>query len=235
MEIAKNVNIDINKRTIYLDVDDVLLDSSQAVINILNKRYNLNKTFDDLEDWGYRSIYRLLKKEEVSEIYESEEFWTSVKPNQAILKILEDCENDPDGIWQQYNWILLTKGSRKSLEKKLNYLNTIPFFKRNELKWRYLGLGHGEKKESVHMLGRIQIDDNYSFLNRTDADLKILIKNGKDTSFNRPKVETENLENMYIVNDISQAFEIINFIKKIENSNEDLDGFDFMDMITEIN
>lgn len=36
MEIVKNINIDLNKRTIFLDVDDVLLDSSVAVIAILN-------------------------------------------------------------------------------------------------------------------------------------------------------------------------------------------------------
>ena len=36
VEIVKNIDIDINKRTIFLDVDDVLLDSSVAVIDILN-------------------------------------------------------------------------------------------------------------------------------------------------------------------------------------------------------
>lgn len=36
MEIVKNIDIDLNKRTIFLDVDDVLLDSSVAVVDILN-------------------------------------------------------------------------------------------------------------------------------------------------------------------------------------------------------
>lgn len=234
MEIVKNIDIDLNKRTIFLDVDDVLLDSSVAVVDILNQRYGLNKTLDDLVDWGYKSIYRNLTKEQVSEIYESEEFWSSVKPNETLMKVLEDSENNEKGIWQQYNWILLTKGSKESLQKKLDYLNNIPFFKRNESKWRYFGLGHGEKKEDVHMLGRIQIDDNYSFLNRTDADLKILVRNGKETRFNRPKVETENLENLYIVDNISQVFEILEFITKLDTEDIDLDGFDIMDMITEV-
>lgn len=234
MEIVKNIDIDLNKRTIFLDVDDVLLDSSVAVVNILNQRYGLNKTLDDFVDWGYKSIYRNLTKEQVSEIYESEEFWSSVKPNEILMKALEDSEEDEQGIWQQYNWILLTKGSKESLQKKLDYLNKIPFFKRNESKWRYFGLGHEEKKEDVHMLGRIQIDDNYSFLNRTDADLKILVRNGKETRFNRPKVETENLENLYIVDNISQVFEILEFITKLDTEDIDLDGFDIMDMITEV-
>ena len=50
MEIVKNIDIDLNKRTIFLDVDDVLLDSSAAVVAILNQRYGLNKTLDDLVD-----------------------------------------------------------------------------------------------------------------------------------------------------------------------------------------
>lgn len=234
MEIVKNIDIDLNKRTIFLDVDDVLLDSSVAVIAILNQRYGLNKTLDDMFDWGYKSIYRNLTKEQVSEIYESEEFWSTVKPNETLMKVLEDSEDDEQGIWQQYNWILLTKGSKESLKKKLDYLNAIPFFERNKSKWRYFGLSHGEKKQDVHMLGRIQIDDNYSFLNRTDADLKILVKNGKDTKFNRPKVETENLENLYIVDNISQVFEILEFITKLDTEDINLDGFDIMDMITEV-
>lgn len=234
MEIVKNIDIDLNKRTIFLDVDDVLLDSSAAVVAILNQRYGLNKTLDDLVDWGYKSIYRNLTKEQISEIYESEKFWSLVKPNEILMKALEDSEEDEQGIWRQYNWILLTKGSKESLQKKLDYLNKIPFFKRNESKWRYFGLGHGEKKEDVHMLGRIQIDDNYSFLNRTDADLKILVRNGKETRFNRPKVETENLENLYIVDNISQVFEILEFITKLDTEDIDLDGFDIMDMITEV-
>ena len=150
------------------------------------------------------------------------------------MKVLEDSEEDEQGIWQQYNWILLTKGTKDSLQKKLDYLNKIPFFKRNKSKWRYFGLGHEEKKEDVHMLGRIQIDDNYSFLNKTDADLKILVKNGKETRFNRPKVETENLENLYIVDNISQVFEILEFIIKLDTEDIGLDGFDIMDMITEV-
>ena len=72
MEIVKNIDIDLNKRTIFLDVDDVLLDSSVAVIAILNQRYGLNKTLDDLVDWGYKSIFRNLSKEQVSDIQESD-------------------------------------------------------------------------------------------------------------------------------------------------------------------
>ena len=113
MEIVKNIDIDINKRTIFLDVDDILLDSSAAVVAILNQRYGLNKTLDDLFDWGYKSIYRNLTKEQVNEIYESEEFWSSVKPNEILMKDLEDSEEDEHGILRQYNWILLTKGSKE--------------------------------------------------------------------------------------------------------------------------
>ena len=54
-------------------------------------------------DWGYKSIYRNLTKEQVSEIYESEEFWSTVKPNETLMEVLEDSENDEQGIWQQYN------------------------------------------------------------------------------------------------------------------------------------
>jgi hypothetical protein len=36
MKIVKSIDINPDKRTIFLDVDDVLLDSSVAVVDILN-------------------------------------------------------------------------------------------------------------------------------------------------------------------------------------------------------
>ena len=50
MEIVKNIDIDINKRTIFLDVDDILLDSSAAVVKDL---YNYG-----IQSNGYREPNR---------------------------------------------------------------------------------------------------------------------------------------------------------------------------------
>lgn len=45
------------KIKIYFDVDDTILNSSEAVIEILSHKYKINKTIKDLKDWNYQSIY----------------------------------------------------------------------------------------------------------------------------------------------------------------------------------
>ena len=48
------VNNSGSKQTIYWDVDDVILNTSEVAINIINKRYlneDQHKTFKDRKDW----------------------------------------------------------------------------------------------------------------------------------------------------------------------------------------
>ena len=67
--------------TLYVDADDTILDSSKAVIEILNEKYNLSpaKTILDLEDWNYHSICDEVTPAEVTEIYNSKDFFDRVK------------------------------------------------------------------------------------------------------------------------------------------------------------
>ena len=39
--------------TVYVDFDNTIVESNQKVIEILNDKYGLNKSEDDLEDYGY--------------------------------------------------------------------------------------------------------------------------------------------------------------------------------------
>ena len=64
-------NLNKNKQTIYWDVDDVILNSSEVAINIINNKYNKvneksnfkNKKFEDIKDWGLKSIWRGINKD----------------------------------------------------------------------------------------------------------------------------------------------------------------------------
>lgn len=215
MEISKNGSIDINKRTVFLDVDDVILRSAETVINILNKRHGTNKTFQDMKDWVFRSINRQYQMKDIEDIFESDEFWNQVQICDLCLKGLESC-------FDLYNWVLVTKGSRINLTKKLKYLLNVPFFIKNWSKISYYGLGPEEDKSIIRMLGRIQVDDNYSNLLKTDADLKILLKNNIDTQYNTCRHSTDNLENLYIVDNIAQVFEVLTFMGQSELLGEDL-------------
>ena len=60
MQICDKLKSMENQRKIrlFIDADDTILESSKAAINILNKKFNIvpQKTYDDMKDWGYRSI-----------------------------------------------------------------------------------------------------------------------------------------------------------------------------------
>lgn len=115
-----------------------------------------------------------------------------------------------EGLWDKYNWVFVTKGNDENLDKKYNYLCKQPFFSKHE-SWTYYRLGLHETKSKIHMMGGIQVDDLYGNLVNTDADMKILLKNGRDTPFNTPKKDTDNFENLYMINDISELVDILNW------------------------
>jgi len=62
------------KQTVYWDVDDVILNSLETSIDIINKKYNEphnlpNKTIKDAKDWNMKSIYSELKPEQLIDIF----------------------------------------------------------------------------------------------------------------------------------------------------------------------
>ena len=50
MKIFQQGEIDVSKPNVFIDVDDVILNSSDTVIDILNQKFNLHKTKKDLKD-----------------------------------------------------------------------------------------------------------------------------------------------------------------------------------------
>lgn len=61
------------------------------------------------------------------------------------------------------------------------------------------------------MLNGIQIDDNINNLINSDAKIKILLKNHRNTNYNNyDQINTE-IENLYVVDDIKQVEDILKF------------------------
>ena len=74
------------KIKLFIDADDTILESSKAFIEILNERFNISppKTYEDLKDWCYRSIYHFCTKDIINEIYDSDIFFEKVKINEIF-------------------------------------------------------------------------------------------------------------------------------------------------------
>lgn len=191
------------KLSIYLDCDDTILDSSVAVIDIINKRFNKNKTIEDLHDWNYRSIEKTIAADDVYRIYESDEFWNIVKIKSEFLNFYQMHKS-------QFNWVIVSKGTKKNLVKKKAYLEKI-FDNFQFIGVELFNPDRQISKSSFDMSGGIQIDDVSNELEDTNAKIKILLTNNRNFYWN--KIEP-NVENLYVVKNWEEIFQILEFFKK---------------------
>ena len=74
-------------KTVYVDFDNTIVESNQRVIEILNERYGLSKTEDDLVDYGYKSIALITEEEKLS-IFSSDDFFSNLRFKSDFLKVL---------------------------------------------------------------------------------------------------------------------------------------------------
>ena len=114
-------------------------------------------------------------------------------------------------MFNRYNWILVTKGDSMNLIKKYSFIFNHPSVVPVRDKIGMYGLGLNGSKDSIRMLGGIQIDDNYDNLIHTDARLKILVTNGLETDYNAHYRIKDNLKNLYVVNSFEEALDILTF------------------------
>ena len=149
--------------TVYVDFDNTIVESNQKVIEILNDKYGLNKSEDDLEDYGYISIAPITEEEKLG-IFESDEFFSNLKFKSDFLKVL----NKYDG---KVKFVITTKGTAENLKKKEQWIKeNIPG------NISFVGITNNSlSKRQVDMTNGIQIDDCTAALD-TNADIKILYK-----------------------------------------------------------
>ena len=149
--------------TVYVDFDNTIVESNQKVIEILNDKYGLNKSEDDLGDYGYTSIAPITEEEKLG-IFESDEFFSNLKFKSDFLKVL----NKYDG---KVKFVITTKGTAENLKKKEQWIKeNIPG------NISFVGITNNSlSKRQVDMTNGIQIDDCTAALD-TNADIKILYK-----------------------------------------------------------
>ena len=198
------------KQVIYWDVDDVILNTSEVAINIINRRYlneGQHKTFKDRKDWGLKSIWREINKQIAKEIFESDDFWNEVKVREEFKEIF-------DSIGDKYEHKLVTKGTECNHDRKQQFLINNTYMK--DKRWDYICVGDDEDKNIVDMSNGIFVDDKLENLVVTNARIKILLKNGIDTDYNTPRGKNTVVDNLYIANDLEEVKQLLEFNCYIE-------------------
>ena len=103
------------KITLYLDVDDTIIKSSETIIEILNAKNNTHKTINDLSDWGYRSICPTLNFDTVNDIFASEEFFDRVEIDPEFQRFYKKHKRD-------FNFVFVSKGVPLNIKRKEKFL-----------------------------------------------------------------------------------------------------------------
>lgn len=189
---------DATKLTLYVDIDGVVLKTSEAFIKKYCKEHNINKTFYDLKDYNFKSIDKNIKLEEFFKYIKTEDFINEVEFFEDFIEYYERRKND-------FNWVFITKGDNEFFKIKEKLLKNK--FKHTKLK--ILNIPMNQEKKIIDMTNGIQIDDFYCNLN-TNAQIKILVKNFIDTDYNFvPDIR----EDLYIVNDWKDIGECLDWFK----------------------
>lgn len=202
-------NIKQRKIRLFIDADDTILESSKAFIDIVNRQDNINppKTYEELQDWRYQSLFPYMTTKRVAEIYDSEEFFNIVKVNPDFKSFYLKYEND-------FEWYIVTKGHKSNIEHKQKY------FKKHFPKAKVVGCrfdsieGQNFDKSHVDMDYGIQIDDRTDCLIGSNANIKILFKNNRDFYWNRTDMTSEPI---YIMNSWKEIIETLEFALKNSN------------------
>lgn len=186
--------------TMYIDFDNTIVESNRRIIELLNERYNLLKTEDDLLDYGYKSIVPITEQEKIS-LFESDDFFSNLKFKDGFLKVLDKYYS------KDIKFIIVTKGTSENLIKKTKWIKeNIPY------DIEVIGItNEGLSKNKVNMLNGIQIDDCTKALD-TNAQLKILYKSGNNYEWQKGYENTD----IIVVNSWQEIDEILSFFTKYD-------------------
>lgn len=201
------------RRIIYWDVDDVVLNTSEIVIQLINDNYNEPnnkpiKQYSNLKDWKMRSISREISSDYIWQALETDEFWESVRFNKGFTKLI----SSPTA--KKFQHYFVTIGTLPNLQKKNEQLRkNLQYVLDLKNDYEFIGLSPHTDKYIINMQGGIQIDDNLRNLVHTNAEIKILLKNNLETDYNvYSKYRNDNIENLYEAETLSDVLEILEFI-----------------------
>jgi len=195
---------DQHKIKLFIDADDTILESSKTVVDILNERFKINppKTYNDVKDWKYNSIYYQCTNEIVNEIYDSKIFFEKVKIYPDFINFYNNHEND-------FEWYIVTKGRKSNIEHKQKYFKKyLPKAKVVGCRFNNNNKNENYDKSHINMNYGIQIDDRTDCLIGTNANIKILFKNNREFYWNRTNITSEPI---YKINTWKEIIETLEF------------------------
>lgn len=161
------------KPLLFLDIDEVILDSHKALVSILNNTFELNGTSDELSpmfitEWNFDTILTMLNNrlednpelantlqseghelplqmDYIMSIFETTEFWDEVYFKEGALTLLEHFKD-------KYHIYFITKGTEGNIASKELWLKSVLFnldTTFTEQDYVYVPIEHKQSKNDV--------------------------------------------------------------------------------------
>lgn len=224
-------------QTLYVDLDDCLFNTSEAIIKMLQELFKsdgddfCNWTIEEClaneTEWDFSNfIQGRLSRDEFNELFESDLFWDTLEINKEFLELLNRYS-------KIYNIVFVSKDRELNLRQKKAILLYLKDSNQITFNYGFYGIKNGVSKNVVDMSDGIQIDDNYYSLEDTNAKIKILFRNKYclDNNYNGMEVlsseENELLMNLYVTEFVDQIGDILEF--NYNSQNLDLDNKELYD------
>ena len=158
----------MNKLNLFIDFDEVLVDSIRSILLILNPRYGTDFKTSDCMQWDFRDLFPDITSDEVEKCFESDEFWDSLRFKAVGRHVLDFL----DKLKPYYNIVIVSKGTETNLKKKRQWLmDNMP------ISYIFIPIGLDGSKGDINMAGGVHIDDNQYYLNESNATYKLLFAN----------------------------------------------------------
>lgn len=159
-------------KKIFIDFDNVIVNSTYVVTKILNKKYNKNVEWEDIKSYDFSDKFPETNKNEILEIFNSDEFFTLAK--QSIYfnskKVIEKFSKD-------FDVFILTIGTTMNIKLKIDFLKeNFPFIS----KYIMILMDNVKMDKSIINMRKEDtiIDDVYSNIESSSAGNRILFSYG---------------------------------------------------------
>ena len=172
-----------NIKGLAIDFDEVMVETIDSLVNILNKDYNLSANSKNVRAWNLEDVYPTLSKKQVNEVFEDKRFFDDLKLKPNLIETLKRIN-------ENYPIIVVTLGSPQNLLMKRKYIKDN--IESQGINLRFFGLiSDKEDKSKVNLDSWVFVDDNQKNLEVSNASKKVLFENRKNAEWNYKKREAE--------------------------------------------
>ena len=159
-------------KKIFIDFDNVIVNSTYVVTKILNKKYNKNVEWEDIRSYDFSDKFPETNKNEILEIFNSDEFFILAKRSIYFnsKKVIEKLSKD-------FDVFILTIGTPMNIKLKIDFLKeNFPFIS----KYIMILMDNVKMDKSIINMRKedIIIDDVYSNIESSSAGNRILFSYG---------------------------------------------------------